>query len=44
MNLIIIGCEYAGKTPLGKRIEAWIESAMGKPLIGFHDHFTIPSP
>ena len=42
MNLIIIGCEYAGKTTLGKRIEEWIESAMGKPLIGFHDHFTIP--
>lgn len=42
MKLIIAGCEYTGKTTLGKRIETWIEETMGKTLIGFHDHFTFP--
>lgn len=42
MKLIITGSEYTGKTTLGKRVEAWIEETMGKPLIGFHDHFTFP--
>ncbi len=42
MKLIITGCEYAGKTTLSKRVQAWIEETMGKPLVGFHDHFTFP--
>ena len=41
MKLLLIGCEYAGKTTLVNAISQWIQDNMGaKP--GVHDHFTIP--
>ena len=43
MNLIIVGCEYAGKTTLADEIVKWTERTMGGGR-GFHDHFSIPSP
>ena len=43
MKLIFVGCEYAGKTTLGKEVTAWIGRTTGGGR-SFHDHFTIPSP
>ena len=42
MNLIIVGCEYTGKTTLGNNIVKWTDNNIGKGR-GFHDHFTIPN-
>ncbi len=42
MNLIIVGCEYTGKTTLGDNIVKWTDSNVGIGR-GFHDHFTIPN-
>lgn len=41
MRLILIGCEYAGKTTLAGEITKWIRQTMGGGR-GFHDHFTLP--
>ena len=41
MKLILVGCEYAGKTTLANEIVKWIDHTMGGAR-GFHDHFTIP--
>ena len=43
MKLILVGCEYAGKTTLAGEIVKWIGRTMGSSRT-FHDHFTIPSP
>ena len=43
MRLIMVGCEYAGKTTLANAICAWAERSMGGRF-KFHDHFTIPNP
>lgn len=42
MRLIIIGCEYAGKTTLATNIRQWIADRMGDPTVMLHDHF-LPS-
>ena len=42
MNIIMIGCEFAGKTTLATEIVYWIEENMGDGS-HFHDHFTVPS-
>ncbi len=42
MKLIIVGCEYAGKTTLANEIVEWTGRTMGGGRT-FHDHFTIPS-
>ena len=42
MRLIIIGCEYAGKTTLVQQVHAWIERSMGPTIVPYHDHFTFP--
>ena len=39
MHLIIIGCEYTGKTTLAAGIKQWIEQRMGNCATSFHDHF-----
>ena len=43
MRLILVGCEYAGKTTLANEIVAWTGRTMGGGR-SFHDHFTIPNP
>jgi thymidylate kinase len=43
MRLILVGCEYAGKTTLAHNIVKWIEHTMGSSRT-FHDHFTVPCP
>ena len=43
MRVLMIGCEYAGKTTLANRITQWIKQTMGGgELTGWHDHFTLP--
>ncbi len=39
MRLIIIGCEYAGKTTLAAGIRGWMERTLGSCTTSFHDHF-----
>ena len=41
MRLILVGCEYVGKTTLANEIVKWIDRTMGGAR-GFHDHFTFP--
>ena len=45
MRLVIIGCEYAGKTTLALGVGKWLEAHMGCPQFGklfMHDHFVRP--
>ena len=42
MRIVMVGCEYAGKTTLADAISEWAESNMGGRF-KFHDHFTIPN-
>ena len=46
MRLIIVGCEYSGKTTLVNEIVKWRNELMGPPtpkgIVEFHDHFTLP--
>lgn len=39
MRLIIIGCEYTGKTTHANGVRAWIAARMGDPATMLHDHF-----
>ena len=41
MKLILVGCEYAGKTTLANAIVGWIERTFGSSRT-FHDHFSLP--
>ena len=41
MRVLMIGCEYAGKTTLANGVNRWIEQTMGC-VAGWHDHFTLP--
>ena len=42
MNVILVGCEFAGKTTLAHEIVEWSKRTLGR-YSHFHDHFTIPS-
>lgn len=47
MQLILVGCEFAGKRTLGRKIwEWWGEQAgvtvLPEPHTAFHDHFVVP--
>ena len=42
MRLIIIGCEYVGKTTLTAGIRQWLIDNMGSCETSFHDHFVLP--
>ena len=41
MNLILVGCEYVGKTTLADQIVLWTERVTGAKS-SFHDHFGFP--
>lgn len=41
MNLILVGCEYAGTTTIAEAVREWGQRLFGAEL-GFHDHFKIP--
>ncbi len=42
MRLILIGCEYAGKTTLAVEISRWMIEAMGLLFVRWHNHFVVP--
>ena len=42
MKIILIGCEYVGKTTLATAIGKWIIEKTGAPYVRWHDHFVIP--
>ena len=42
MRLIIIGCEYTGKSTLAGEIRKWLIQTMGSCNTSFHDHFMLP--
>ena len=43
MKLILVGCEYSGKTTLQLLITAWLQRITGTHRPFFHDHFGLPS-
>ena len=43
MKLILVGCEYSGKTTLQLLISAWLQRITGSHRPFFHDHFGLPS-
>lgn len=42
MRLLIIGCEYTGKSTLAGNISRWMIEEMGVSIVRWHDHFVIP--
>ncbi len=42
MNLVFVGCEYAGKSTLAAEVMKWSEQTLGGTS-HFHDHFSVPS-
>ncbi len=42
MRVIIIGCEYVGKTALAGQISHWMIRSMGLPSVRWHAHFVLP--
>lgn len=42
MKLILVGCEYSGKSTLARSIVEWTNRRSGEGRT-FHDHFTIPN-
>ncbi len=42
MNLIFVGCEYAGKSTLAVEVMKWAERTLGGTS-HFHDHMSVPS-
>ena len=48
MKVILVGCEYAGKTTLADRISGWMVEMFGPepwgpPHYGWHDHYQMPN-
>ena len=42
MQLMIVGCEYAGKTTLAVEVSKWMIQQMGLPFVRWHNHFVVP--
>ncbi len=42
MNLVFVGCEYAGKSTIAARVMEWAEETLGGTS-HFHDHMSVPS-
>ena len=42
MRLILIGCEYAGKTALAVALSKWLIRSRGVPFVRWHNHFVVP--
>ena len=42
MRLLLIGCEYTGKSTLAGNISRWMIETMGASLVRWHDHFVVP--
>jgi thymidylate kinase len=39
MRLIIVGCDYTGKTTLAQNVRGWLTEHLGEPRAMVHDHF-----
>ena len=43
MRLLLIGCEYTGKSTLARNISRWmIETDGAVSSVRWHDHFVVP--
>ena len=42
MRLLLIGCEYTGKSTLAGNISRWMIETLGVSLVRWHDHFVVP--
>ena len=42
MRIIIIGCEYVGKSTLAGQISRWMIRNLGLPSVRWHAHFVLP--
>ena len=42
MRLILIGCEFSGKTTLAIEISKWMIQTFGLPTVRWHNHFVRP--
>ena len=42
MRIIMIGCEYVGKSTLAVQISRWMIRTMGLPSVRWHAHFVLP--
>jgi len=42
MNLVLMGCEYSGKTSLAIAISRWLIAEHGRPYVRWHNHFVLP--
>jgi len=42
MRLIIIGCEYVGKSTFVAELKKWMLDTLGSCTTSFHDHFVMP--
>ena len=42
MRLLLIGCEYAGKTTLARAISNWMIAEIGLHFVRWHNHFVVP--
>ena len=42
MNLIFVGCEYAGKSTIAAEVLEWAKRTLGGSS-HFHDHMSVPS-
>ena len=42
MRLIMIGCEYSGKTTLATAVSRWMIQSMGLTSVRWHNHFVVP--
>ena len=42
MRLLVMGCQYAGKTTLAVALSNWMIQAMGLPFVRWHNHFVVP--
>ena len=42
MRLLVIGCEYAGKTTLAQKVSRWMIEEMGVSHVRWHNHYVVP--
>ena len=42
MQLVLIGCEYAGTTTLARSVFDWVNANLDGGMPFFHDHWKLP--
>ena len=43
LQLLLIGCEYVGKTTLAVQLSKWMIGNMSVPLVRWHNHYVVPN-